>query len=436
MPFFLLYLFSVTLLGSFYLGPFSIRVYMTIVMFVFLILSNGKLTDALQISSKFIKLFILYIVITGFTLYLGGEFEGNGFDYKKNVLAYYFPAIVTYLSILRFVNTTNRLRICIIFLGLLLLINSFVTLLQFFGHPFGKLASVLFVNSSEVQQNVLDKVNEGTYAYSMLGTVGLMGNSFTNANWLASLSLIMVGFSYLVGRLNKICIMGVILISTWACLATQGRVPFIMLILLLVVLYIKSPSAKGHKLIAICSIVILIMLFEIVPYIMDSDLLGRIVQKEAYESDSRKDIIWVNSLNFIYSHLFFGGPVSFVKLYDLAPHNYFLNAFVTSGILGGLLAAYIFFFVSKNAISVFSQKHSFIVYSLSASLIVGLVNSLFHNASIISGDTLFFIIYALFVVGLNFDKELLLYDSNRRNREQKSHLRKQQKYIVNELRSI
>ena len=140
--------------------------------------------------------------------------------------------------------------------------------------------------------------------------------------------------------------------------------------------------------------VFILLLVVVVPIVIESVDFGRLFEADKYEDDPRQRI-WGYCIDFIVEHTMWGGPVLFEKTYNLAPHNYFLGAFINSGLLGGLVASYIYFYVLFNSVKLFLKKHSMMVCSLAGAVLIYSAGSLFHNASIISGDTMFYVAYSL-----------------------------------------
>jgi O-antigen ligase len=98
------------------------------------------------------------------------------------------------------------------------------------------------------------------------------------------------------------------------------------------------------------------------------------------------------------SHPILGGPILYSSLYpDMPPHNYFLTAFINSGLVGGFVATILYFWVVRDSIKILLRPNpsGALLLATAAGVMIYSVNSLFHNQSIISGDTLFFILYPL-----------------------------------------
>lgn len=141
----------------------------------------------------------------------------------------------------------------------------------------------------------------------------------------------------------------------------------------------------------------------IIPLVLDSLDFGRLLDSDKYDNDPRL-IIWGVCLEFLSDHLLWGGPVAFNNRYDVAPHNFFLGAFILSGLFGGLLASFIYLRVLLDSIIRFIHRCSILLSATSAALIIYSIGSLFHNASLINGDTMFFVVYCIFQKSYIFEK--------------------------------
>ena len=153
----------------------------------------------------------------------------------------------------------------------------------------------------------------------------------------------------------------------------------------------------------------ILLLFIVIPFVIESVDFGRLFEADKYENDPRQKI-WGYCLDFIGEHFMWGGPALFEKTYNLAPHNYFLGAFISSGLLGGVVATYIYIRVLLKSVPLFLGKHSMLVSSLAGAVLIYSAGSLFHNASVISGDTMFYIVYCLMLKSQIIEKRFNKYE--------------------------
>ncbi len=395
MIFFYLYLISITLLGSFAIGPFTMRVYMTIVMVVLLLIKGiekNNTKNAYSLPRSFIGLFGLFLLIETLALLLNGEFFA--FEYPKFLLSRYIPCIVSFFAFDYFLSTPEKCKKTFIFLTGLIVINCFVTLLQFYGNPLGLKVALALTNVAENENEIMNNGGRDEMAvFGVNSAVGLFQHTFSNGMYIASLGILIAGLE---DKFNKFKIIYflLILVIIFACMTTQGRAPFIMLVLSFLLLFLKSPISRPLKILGV--LLVIIAALNYIPFMIESETLGRITNQSIYQEDVRLSI-WEGCILFISDHLFLGGPYAYSQTGADPAHNYFLNAFILGGLFGGIVAIVLFVRVMYDAIKALVMNNSSIMLiSAAASIIIYMVNSLFHNASIITGDTLFFLIYPLF----------------------------------------
>lgn len=398
---FYLYIIATFLLGSIYIGPFSIRVYCTLLMMGYLLIKGGLFRT--RIKDRFIIIFAIYILITALTLYINGEIVE--WEYGRMCLAYFLPCFVLYYSVLFFVNSPLRLKHFFVFLFLILIINGIVTILQFKGNPIGQLASMALTNSNEVRAEIMNE-NASLGSESFIGGIpsGLFFNSFTNANVIASIGIIVWAFwDRKLGLLHKMTLLVLVSFFLVSLFATQGRTPFLSFIFFSFLIVFKDILKNPYAPI-IFLLTIIVFAIVLSNLSVDLDVFGRLFNKESYESDIRGSI-WSDCFDFLSNHLLLGGPVSYYAIYTRAPHNYFLNAFINSGLIGGIIASWMYIYVILFSLRKFIHKQPQVIWVLAAAVLIYSINSLTHNASIISGDTLFFLLYSLLISTNRFNKQ-------------------------------
>lgn len=411
---FYLFIFSSLALGTFNVGPFSLRVYFTIIMIFYLIIRRRKNSQNYSnFSMHIFKMFVVYIVLTALALYMNGEFVK--YEFPKVFLSRYLNCIVAFFAFNYFVTTPKRLKNTIVFLIVILTINCVVTILQYQGHPIGQAIALLLITAEETRQEIM--AGQSYNAVSLFGkdiTIGIFNYPFINANYIAIVGMMLIGI-WKTSQNKAIHFVCLILYPVFivASFVTQSRTPFFLLLLFSFYILMKDILKKKAGLFVAVSLVSLLLI--IIPLIMDSMDFGRLFDSDKYENDPRQKI-WGICVDFISEHLFWGGPVLFDKTYDVAPHNYFLSAFITSGLMGAIVSLYIYIRICVDSTLLFVGKHSIMVSALAASMLIYSAGSLFHNASIISGDTMFFIVFCLMKNSQILEKKFS-YEFYEKNRE-------------------
>lgn len=398
MLFFYIYLFSILALGSFYVGPYTMRVYMTVLMLVYLLFQNlitRRASDKpnFKLPGRFMKIYFLFIVFTALALLLNGEYIES--EFTKLILANYLNCFVTFFAINHFITDSKKLNQVIWVLLFIISIDAIITILQFVGNPIGKAISIAFTTVSDVKTGIID--DQGVNSALLLGDsipMGIFGYVFTNCTYLTTMGILSLGI--MLSEKNIILKYGalaVLLICLYAAYATQERMAFFMYVLVALYLLYTGFEKKRKKILLLVTIV-LIGLF-VLPSLMDSEKLGRLATVDVKE-DVRGEI-WMTALRFLGENLILGGPVSYSKVTSIAPHNFFLNVFIDSGLIGGLIVIYLYIIMAVQAIKELISRHSIIIRALAGSICIYSAVCLFHNASIATGDSIIFIFYALFL---------------------------------------
>ena len=406
MAFFYFYLFASLVLGTFTVGPLSIRVYFTVVMTVYLMLVGRKdRYDKSKMPYSLLGLVSIYLIFTALSLTICGEFDKSGFP--KSLLALYLNCFVTFFAFNHFVKTPKQLKSTILFLVITVAVDCLVTILQYMGNPIGIGIAIGLINDSEVQAEILAGQSFGNDTLGKDITIGIFNYTFINANYIAIIGIMLLGLWESSTRLIvKIFYLCLFVLFVYASFVTQSRTPFILLLLFSIYIAMRSFLKKRAGI--IIATVFVLLLFIVIPLVIETVDFGRLFEPDKYENDPRQKI-WDYCIDFISEHPMWGGPVLFEKTYNKAPHNYFLGAFINSGLLGGLVATYIYFRILINSISLFIRKHSIMVSSLAGAVLIYSAGSLFHNASVISGDTMFFIIYCLMLKSQILESDINIY---------------------------
>lgn len=383
---YILYIFCVFVLGNLRIGPLSFRVYATIMMILYLVHRRQSLIIE---GKSYLKLYCLFIFLHGVSLILSGD-PGIS-HYIHDILAYYLVAIVIFISVPNFVTNEADFNSFIKYFSVFLLLDAAVTIFQYRGIYIGWIVSQAVNNYGTFIEDGMS-----TSADNLLGrslSIGLFPYAFVNAPFLASGVCLML--SCLVRNLKKyekIYYILVIVVSTYACFATQQRSAFFALVLF-IGLYLWVFSKKTLAIASIIAITGIIVL----GWTIDVDSLGRIGEVNNASDEARR-MIWKNSIQYIQDHFMFGGPDNCISRYGY-PHNFFLAAFIYSGILGAWPVLLLFFKVLVLTIrqmlkSILNKSSNMCVCCAFA---VSLSQGMTHNNSMLNGDALLFFVLALLI---------------------------------------
>lgn len=399
MYFFYFYIVSILLFGAFTIGPFSIRVYMTVIMLLYLLIvsSKKKYLNTTPIPKGFLKGYLLFIIFSALALILNGEYDE--YDFNKWLLANFLNCFVSFYAVDYFIKDTNKLHSFMYVLIGLIVSNAIVTLLQFIGNPIGNLIAIAFTTSSEVRSSIADGGALVTFGAGL--PRGLFGHVFTNGTLLATLGILCLFPIENKQRIKSFIFLFLLLFCLYASFVTQERAAFVVFLLMALILFFTGPSSKLLR--RGVAVTIIFLIITVLPTLIFSDKLGRLAISDSYGEDPRVEI-WSYCFSFLKENLILGGPVSYYKRTEVAPHNFFLLVFIHYGLLGGLIISYLYVIMVIQAIKKILNRYSYETTVLAVSVCIYSALSLFHNASIATGDTIIFIIYPLMLKSFIIDK--------------------------------
>lgn len=391
MFFFYAFLLSVTLLGSIAVGPISIRVIMTIFMVLYLAhLKAHKIQKVYKlIDHNFLKIYILFLILMGIAQLLNGEIVES--QYLKNLLAYHFVCIITFIAIEHYINSYYDLRRVILLLTIVMLLNNITSILQFIGNDLGWRIGMFF---SDIQ----DKADSADIYDSLLGislTPGFFGNVVNNAFAIAvlcplSLSLIDKPTNLFL----KIFVVVSIIIAFITCFVTQQRAAFALFVVSIAI-YMFVVFKRNFYLSLL--FILIILFIGTKTDITDLDIdVGRLSKTD---NDDRIDL-YIYAFKFISEHPILGGPMSYQKLAGLSSHNIALDSWIFAGFLGFITMMVLYtktIVVSiktmVKGIMVNAQNRYMVFCSLS--VLIAMIYGLSHNTSYLTGNVIIFIPLAL-----------------------------------------
>lgn len=401
MVLYLFFLVSVLLFGSFLIGPLTGRVWVVIIMFFYLLFSSMK--NKVYKKNVYINYFLVYIVFLLLAQVMNGDMESYGI---KWVLANHFVCIVAFVATIYFTkfNIQSRIDVIIITIMGLLVIDSIVTIMQYRNESLGW-AINLFLMQGRNEEIVA--FQESRQMLETLAGVakapGIFDSSVENGLFLGSCSILPFYFFLRNSKIMKVITLTVMCLSMLACFMCQERAAMLVLLVSVFYLYFKAfnRNAKWTTLVLISVIAIILILiidFSIVNF-------GRYEEVGMFSNEARKSI-WSNAIPFISDNLVWGGVAHFRSITGSLPHNFFFNSFVFSGLLGGITIITLFIMIAyKGCRLVTLRKTNNTTRVLAMALLAVLTQSLVHNASIITGDVLTFLLFGLMVSSEGITKQ-------------------------------
>ena len=401
MLFCIIYFISIICLGSLNIGPFSPRVYMTILMFGVLIMNINKTLK--RMPNKYIVMFVMFIMMMGLSLSMNGEIEHLG--YLKLILSFHFVAIVSYYALGFYVTTEERLVQVTNVLLSILLITSIATILQYYNNPIGWGIRVLFTPSGlseELQESLANNMNDNLLGRSL--AVGIFDYAFSNAMFISSTGVVAMGMTLKQAfpPKSRIFYLIVAICAIIACFMTQQRAAFYLMVLSYIMVLL---TYTRHKVVVGIGLGILLFMVLAVgegAVGIYSDDIGRMSLSTLNMEDDTRHGLWGSAVDFISSHLMWGGPLAYQQLnHGLQSHNFFLNAFIYGGLLGAIFVILMFLMMCLRCficiLKGLSKKRLSCCFAIG--VLIFFVCGFFHNASLVLGSTQIFILFPLMLVG-------------------------------------
>lgn len=405
--FFYFFIIALFLFNSFQIGPFTIRVYATIIMAILLALGylkNRNRLNLIPISSSEVNIYIAFLGVMSICLLLNGEF--SEYSFLKRLFAYHLPCLVVFFAISSKIDTYDTVRYTIIVLCALLIFDEIITVLQAEGNVAAWGIGITLSPLDNIKERA--DAHEDFLGFSVIP--GLFGGVVKNAFYITSLAPLSLAFlNKKKSTINFVLIIALQALSLYAIFITQQRAAFYIYGLsLLIFLFISA--IKKPVIILMGIIVALLISTNFVSYIQTLDV-GRL--SDSY--DTGRNAIYQQAFDFIPEHLFLGGPASFLKIAGLPAHNLFIDGIISAGIIGLiLLVLYTYKTLKKVLLSFydyFYNKCSIVTVAIALALLSSTLYGFSHNTSVLTGEPILFILWALLLKSLYIDKNKMSYDT-------------------------
>lgn len=242
-----------------------------------------------------------------------------------------------------------------------------------------------------------------------LAIAGIMSSPVSNGHFLMLSAILSL---YLCKNRINILALALFVFLIVGSFFAQLRTSFFLAVTLSTLVLYKSISSKRTAL----TIILEVIFFALVLYggsrlyVLVTAGTNRYAELGLQLND--RDIIYSTALNFIGDHPIFGFFHTFVDTYKMYPHNFFLNAYLYSGLFGFIaiiiLAAKQLTVAIKNLFAKSGQIfYEVIVFS---AVFIGLFgNGMTHNISLANGDVMTWLIWGALIYvrkGQQLEKEL------------------------------
>ena len=390
------------LFGSYLIGPFSIRVYVAIVVIIYLLYKKIILKEHFNLSYSSIRIYLLFLFFTLIAKIFSGPFEIDGF--LKDLLAMHLISIISYIAIDLLVKNQKQVQIILILFISIGLLNSIISILQYNGNPTGFIIGQFFASSNmeyisdlETRFLTFPELQLGAFAVP-----GIFGHGASNGGMNATLCILSLYFIF--GREKRLWWVALIIfaISIVGNFVIQERSPMGLLAIFTSFIIWKY-SSKG-LLIFLCIVGGFMLFYFDVFSVLDPEKIGRFADITKFDSDRQRLV--QNAIAFISDHWFLGGDYLYHQMYGLTPHNFILHAFIYSGLFGALTVFVLFIKIIIDAGRILiCDKIGIPVFFFSCALIIFLANGFTHSSSLITGDNIIWLLYALILRDVQLERE-------------------------------
>ena len=377
---YILFFISQLLLGSVFVGPLTVRNIMTVIMFAFCMKEKYYTID---------KYFILYICFMFFFL-VSSTISGDIAPALKKFVAYYFVCYVAYQSTKCMIMKYKAETVIINTLLLVGVIDAIVTMGQFFGNPYA-IAIFEVLGAKTASVDILTQyASKGTLAGVVVpGLVGGVENGYLLSGMCA------LAFYNKKAEI-KLYNLALVLFFLTALLMVQERTGLVVAALIIAHMLIKYLRKKINLWVVLAFVLVCVYALPIVSGYVSSDQFRFGNLEGSYEA--RTDFI-NQAFEFLRSNPC-GSIYEYGRTYEFPPHNFILNAFVYAGLFGAPFILLLVIIQLAHICPILFKRISIdnqFVLLFGYVYVAYTLNSLTHNASLVTGDPMFWISWAFVV---------------------------------------
>lgn len=393
----LLFVTIATVGGSFSIGQYGIYILLLIFAVIQCELNIlKKRRSVLPLNN--VGIYLVYIIV----FWICSMFNGDGDMGRISLTINYIICLVMYLMLGQMVNSKNKVNDVInLFIGILLF-DCMVTILQFHNIAFGWGIWFFFNDADKVEQS--DLILNLASGSQVLGDgelfcPGLFPTQVYNGYIVASLGVFVLYKSQIPKKLLVYKIFHIVMLAVvvYSLFVIQQRMAFVLFLFVFVIVYFSR--YKALTIIVALSVALFYICYG---FNLDENLLGRYSDLH----DETRSRLYETGIDYVLNHLMLGGRAGYLNLNNLSVHNVFLNAFLYGGIVGALLIIVIFFKMCGRAgrIIINSIHHDITPATAFAySLLIYNLISLVHNNSLLTGEPIIWILYALMIISYRFE---------------------------------
>lgn len=393
-----LFLIASLFLNAFIIGPFSIRIYVSLLVFLIFIFKSTTFN-----LKKEILLYVLFIFFYWLALNVNGEI--SEVDFVKRLLGSYLICFIAFYVLYKSIISQTDINKIVIFLVFIGVLNGVVSTLQFNGNSDAYLWATILTPTELLDQRI--EVYQRLGSGIGIGVIGLFGgivkNGYLSAAF-ALLSLYMIVLSK--NFFYKTTFVLISLFLFYSVFLTQQRLITFLSLIIYLYFYYRYFNLRYVSLLFVFPMLGLSMLY-FYNIMLESDSLGRMSNLE----DEQRETLLAKSIQFVIDNFLFGGQIRAANYLESAglvnsAHNIFLNAFIYSGVFGAVFVIILFGRMLRQSVNAILRKNALQnpSFFIGIALIVYLLNSLAHNSSLVSGDEFIWILFAMLVKSQSIER--------------------------------
>ena len=361
-------------------GPLSIRHILSIIVLALCVSEDGLKID------KFLKWYL------GFLFFYTAIEVATGYSsiVFPKLLGTYLASISLYLATKIMIEKYESGTLIIYTLVALGLLNAIEVIGQFFGSPIAQaIPQLLHIQISE--EDLAQYEKSDFYGYNIGGLMGAVNSGY----FLSAISVLA-----LYNQKNKISVFNWIIFTIifFALFLVQER-SGLFFGLLCTVLYFVLFSFGNQKVLSTSTFVFLFISIFVSRYLFSHISIENMRYSLVGVNDVRRIDVAINALKWLIRYPS-GGANSFYDMGGIYPHNFFINAFLYGGIIGGsILIGILFSQLYKIGGIMYSyyqkEKYSSLLLACGLAYLCYTFNSFFHNYSLVLGGETIFLLWAM-----------------------------------------
>ncbi len=382
--------------ASMSIGGYGIYVPLLVILMIIYLWNNIKAVNQ-NLSIFLIQLYTAYV----FVFVVCSFFNGDGNEGRNSLIINYAVCIFIFLILGQSVRSWRAIDQIIGVLIFILIFDCLITIAQYYNLTIGW-SLWFFINGTDSK---FAEIAENISASQVIGQSfifcpGIFSSQVLNGYIVSSLGALALFRSLNNSNvLIRISYLAVVALTFFSLFIIQQRMAFALFLIVAVTMYYK----QFPRLTIVVGILMATM-FVIYGLELSETTVGRLSDF----NDETRDTLYTKGLEYVLTHILTGGRLAFSEQMNLSVHNIFLNAFMYGGILGGALIMIIYFkmcFRSFRLILKNYNNHINPASALAYSLLIYNLISLTHNNSLLTGDPIIWVLYALMMQTYNIKDE-------------------------------